>query len=314
MPRLSKWAGILASLSLSAGALRGQNVYLVNQPPDGPSNGTVSVYNAATGATITTSLISGLDYPQGLALSGTNLWVVTGSQLNDYNATTGAPLKSISVSDEAMGLALSGSLLYLVDYNAGTQTSTIAEYNAITGGTVSATLVSGLANAFGIAASGNSLFVTNFSTPQSGAVLEYNASTGQMTGSFGQEMDEPQGVAVSGSYLYVTTITGALGRFNTTTGAGSTLANGPGALEELAVSGSDIYVGSYPPNLTGGELSEYSAVTGALLHASLPTDGSVQYPSYIVVSPVPEPGAWWAGLVGFLAMGGFWRMRSARGS
>ena len=111
-------------------------------------SGTVGEYNATTGATINSSLVSGLSSPVGIAVSGANLWVTYGNTIGEYNATTGAPVNASLVSglNSPRGLSEYAGNLFVVN----NQNGTIGEYNAITGATVSASLVSGLNGPYGI--------------------------------------------------------------------------------------------------------------------------------------------------------------------
>ena len=64
-------------------------------------NNTIGEYNATTGATINSSFIfSGLNSPQGIAISGGNLFVTNflNSTIGEYNATTGATINSSFIS------------------------------------------------------------------------------------------------------------------------------------------------------------------------------------------------------------------------
>jgi hypothetical protein len=74
-------------------------------------NGTIGEYNATTGATINSALVSGLDGAEGLASFGGNLFVanVDGNTVGEYT-TSGATVNSafISSSGGPYGLAFSG--------------------------------------------------------------------------------------------------------------------------------------------------------------------------------------------------------------
>src|SRR5450759_1108227 len=109
------FAVLLGLLSMNAAHAQ---IFVVNTSAD-----TIGEYTNS-GATVNASLVSGLNEPLGIAVSGSNLFVTNG-----YGGTTGA--------------------------------GTIGEYNAITGATVNASLVSGLNYPVGIAVSGSNLFVTS---------------------------------------------------------------------------------------------------------------------------------------------------------
>ena len=131
--------------TLLAGQAHGQ-IFVTNS-----TSGTVGEYDAATGATINSALVSGLNGPTGIAVSGGNLWVGNyfAGTIGEYNATTGATVNASLVSglSHPFGIAVSGGNLFVTDYSNGS----IGEYDATTGATINASLVSGLNQPFGIA-------------------------------------------------------------------------------------------------------------------------------------------------------------------
>jgi hypothetical protein len=162
----------------------GGQIYVANIWTDNPNiGGAIGKYNATTGATINDALVSGLSpYPQGIAVSGGNLFVtITGTRTNGiynpgsgsigvYNATTGATVNAALVTglDGPLDIAVFGGNLLVLNNGSGS----IGEYNATTGATVNAALVTGL-NSLGFAVSGGNLFVVN-----NGTIGVYNATTG----------------------------------------------------------------------------------------------------------------------------------------
>lgn len=120
------------------------------------NNNTIAEYNAATGAAINSSLVSGLGLPEGIAISGNNLFIAsdkTGTPgvgvIGEYNATTGAAINSSLVSVPGFGssqslsldIAVSGNVLYVANQGSGA----IGDYDATTGAAIgSGTLISGL--------------------------------------------------------------------------------------------------------------------------------------------------------------------------
>src|SRR6266496_2660730 len=119
--------------TLLAGQAHGQ-IFVTNE-----ASGTVGEYDAATGATINSALVSGLNAPAGIAVSGGNLWVVQpfAGTIGEYNATTGATVNASLVSGlvgNSYFMALSGGNLFVTSYNEGT----IGEYDATTGSTINA--------------------------------------------------------------------------------------------------------------------------------------------------------------------------------
>src|SRR5271166_631185 len=83
-----------------------------NFSPTAPVNTTVGEYNAATGAVINATLITGIGLAQNsVAVSGNNLFLGNGGipgTVSEYNATTGAVINAnfITGVSEAQGLAL----------------------------------------------------------------------------------------------------------------------------------------------------------------------------------------------------------------
>jgi len=110
-------------------------------------NGGVGKYNATTGAVINANFVTGLSQPQGLALSGNNLFVATnnnGGTVGEYNATTGATINAnfITGLNGPIGLALSGNHLFVTNQFTGT----VGEYDATTGAVVNANFITGLSD------------------------------------------------------------------------------------------------------------------------------------------------------------------------
>ena len=84
-----------------------------------------------------------------MAVSGSNLFVVdsfSGGTVGEYT-TAGATVNASLISglNAPIGIAVSGSNLFVTNYNAGT----IGEYTT-SGATVNASLITGLSNPFGI--------------------------------------------------------------------------------------------------------------------------------------------------------------------
>ena len=153
-------------------AVSGSDLYVTGvNLATGPSAGKIGKYNAITGAPINASLVSGLEAPFGIAVSGSTLFVTdigsSGSNgtVGEYDANTGATINAALVSGlhSPIGVAVSGSDLFVVNNKGplgGKHTGSIGKYNAITGATINAALVPNLSYADCIAVSGSSLFVT----------------------------------------------------------------------------------------------------------------------------------------------------------
>jgi len=115
-------------------------------------NGTIGEYTTS-GGTVSASLISGLNYPYGIAVSGSNLFVANpfNNTIGEYTTSGGMVTPSlISGLIAPTGIAVSGSNLFVASQNIGSFDATIGEYTT-SGGTVNASLISGLTTAYGIA-------------------------------------------------------------------------------------------------------------------------------------------------------------------
>ena len=147
-------------------------IYVANAGGGSPGSGTIGEYTTA-GATVNASLVSGLNYPLGLAVSGGNLFVAgLGDTIGEYT-TAGATVNATLVSglNAPIGLAISGGNIFVANYLGGT----IGEYTTA-GATVNASLVSGLNGPHGLAVSGGDIFVANCSDYVSG-----NGTIGEYT-------------------------------------------------------------------------------------------------------------------------------------
>ena len=92
-----------------------------------------------------------------LATSGNDLYVLNGSAINEYDATTGQMVSGFSLTGVAdtgvtgvTGLAVYGGDLYTLDFSTGT----VAEYDAVTGALINSALITGLVGAESIAVGG----------------------------------------------------------------------------------------------------------------------------------------------------------------
>jgi hypothetical protein len=158
---ITRSAASIAALSvLLLGCLRAhaQTVYVADQA------GTIGEYNGSTGAPINASLVSGLNNPTALALSGRDLYVVNNGAgtIGEYDATTGAPINTFLpsglIGPTITGIAVSGGNLYVASESG--PFGQVGEYYASTGAVVNATLITGLFHIEGgMAVSGGSLYV-----------------------------------------------------------------------------------------------------------------------------------------------------------
>jgi uncharacterized repeat protein (TIGR01451 family) len=230
----------------SAVVVSGGDLFVVN-------GNTIGQYNATTGATINASLVTGLVYAAEIAVSGGDLFVTNNQvgTIGEYNATTGATINASLVSGltNPGAIAVSGGDLFVTS-NSGT----IGEYDATTGATINASLVSGLSGVSGIAVSGGDLFVAS-SFPgvddysnASGTIGQYNATTGAtINASLITGLSYPGEIEVSGGNLYVGS-NDSIGEY-TLTGATINAALVAGSVNAFAVSGSNVLVAHFEPQI-----------------------------------------------------------------
>jgi hypothetical protein len=190
---------------------------------------TVGEYNATAGAAVNPLLIAGIDPPQGLAVSKNALYISSSNTVGEYNPATGAAIDAAFISLRVPeGLAISGNNLYVL-YVSGTNSlgstrpaSFVSEYNATTGVVINPALVTGLVEPKGLAISGNNLYV---GSAFSDTVGQYNATTGTaIKTSLITAVNPPQGLAISDSRLYVLYLSGTyagsyVGEYDAATGA-----------------------------------------------------------------------------------------------
>jgi len=300
-------AAVTVVLLAAPAISQAQNLYVTNGETD-----SVGEYNATTGATINTSLISVLPNPGGLAISGNDLYVGVNGMVAEFDATTGAPIAGFTTIRGlgsggglglGLGLAISGSDLYVAG------SSTVGVYNAKTGAAIHASLISGLDSIGGIAISGNSLYVVNAGNDTMG---EYDATTGAPIAGFTSpiQLSDPVSIAVSGNDLFVANWGISLSEYNATTGAmmnASFIPETPGlnstTVNMVAVSGNDLYVGT-----AGSQVWVYDATTGAAIAGFTSPSGLYSLTS-LAVSPVPEPGPWALVAGGVVLLGTMQRFR-----
>jgi hypothetical protein len=115
--------------------------------------GTIGEYDASTGAPINPALVTGLDYPTVVAVSGSKLFVVT---LGDFLVGTvgayaldGTPINRSLISglDSPTDIAEFDGKLYIANSGAGK----VGEFDAVTGATINDDLITGLRGVSAIA-------------------------------------------------------------------------------------------------------------------------------------------------------------------
>jgi uncharacterized delta-60 repeat protein len=233
------------------------------------SSNTVGEYDA-TGTAINPSLITGLNGPFDIAVSGSDLFVTNngGTTLGEYT-TSGVVVNShlITGLDFPSGVVASGSDLFVVNQGNGSAgTGSIGEYT-LSGTTVNALLIPGLSDPGGIAISGSNLFVVQDSI---GTIAEYTTAGATVNTALITALNDPNGIAVSGSDLFVSSYSdNSVGEYTTSgTTVNSSLIsdlNGPTC---VTVSGSDLLVTNYQ----GGTVGEYFT-SGPAINPSLISSG-----------------------------------------
>ena len=232
--------------------------------------GTVGEYTTS-GGVVNASLVSWLNKPDGIAVSGSNLFVADpagNGTIGEYT-TSGAVVNASLVSglNCPTGIAVSGSNLFVANQEGN---GTIGEYTT-SGAVVNASLVSGLSEPYGIAVFGSNLFVANLGN---GTISEYTTSGAVVNASLVSGLNGPTGIAVSGSNLFVANLgNGTISEY-TTSGAtvNTSLVSGLSEPYGIAVSGSNLFVA----NLGNGTISEYTT-SGATVNTSLVSGLSEPY-------------------------------------
>jgi len=119
--------------------------------------------------------------------------------VTEYNATTGAMGFTISSGiDEPDSLALSGSNLYVLNQQGGTPagTGTVTEYDATTGAS-GFTINTDVAGMLDLASIGNNLYALNNTGSTVNTIIDYNATTGASILTVSSGLDDPRAIAVS---------------------------------------------------------------------------------------------------------------------
>jgi len=143
------FSGLVTAAALCAmpGTTTGAQIFETNRGTTS-ENGTIGEYTTS-GATVNAALVSGLNDPLGIAVSGGNLFVGNAGNctIGEYT-TSGTTVNVALVSglNQPSGIAVSGGNLFVTN-----GPGTIGEYNATTGATVNASLISGLNRPVGIA-------------------------------------------------------------------------------------------------------------------------------------------------------------------
>lgn len=265
VPPLAKLILICFALEAFAGTVQAQ-LYVTNV-----EKGTICEYDATTGALINDSFVSGLANPRGLAYADGYLYVVNSGRrmVGKYDAKTGELINDALVTglDFPEAIAVSGHNLFVTSMD-GMGTGRVGKYDAVTGAEIHYELVAKLQSPLGLAVWGDHLFVAN--GPSLGVIGEYDATTGvTLHESFIRGVGDPGPLAQSENYLWVLHGTGAVTKHSCDSGENVMglmfpLVSGLDYPSAIAVSGDDLFIGSF----RAGTIGKYNASTGAVINAS----------------------------------------------
>ncbi len=241
---IEKCCGIIFALAcILAATLKAQDLYVVNN-----GSNKIGEYRL-DGSTVNASLISGLNYPQGIAISGTNLFVSSyGNGTIGKYTTSGTVVNASLISglDYPQGIAISGTNLFVANYG----NDTIGEYTT-SGTVVNASLISGFDSPSGIAISGTNLFIPN---SEGTTVGEYTTSGATVSAALISVVGgSPSGIAILGSDLFVVNVngTGTIGEYTT---SGATVNASLGSIPNLGTP-AFVAISPSPPVLSLGGFS-----------------------------------------------------------
>jgi hypothetical protein len=194
--------GINGMGNCTAIAISGNDMFVAN------AAGTVGEYTLS-GATVNASLITGLYLPEGIVVSGTNLFVAGANSdtVGEYT-TSGQTINASLISglSDPAGLAISGTNLFVVSGSAdGDAGGVVGEYTT-SGVPENTNLIIGLTDPYGIAISGNDVFVagdTGGLYGGTGCVGEYTTCGRTVNADLISGLDAPTGIAILGTNLFV---------------------------------------------------------------------------------------------------------------
>ena len=257
----------------------------------------VGQFNAQTGAAISPALVSGMNYPRNLVVSGNTLYVTnfvdssTGQgSVGVFDATTGVPINAGLVPNlyRPAGLALSGNVLFVSFAYSGR----IGTYDAASGAPLNASFISGLTlgRPHFITLAGNRLYVSG----NTGTVAVFDATTGAaINASLVTGLGGALGVAVAGNSLFVADPTnGTVGQYDAITGAAirADFLSGLNYPAGLAVSGNTLFVANAANGVGVGSIGAFDVTTGVAINPALVS--GVYSPWGIAVASIPEPSSY----------------------
>lgn len=246
----------------------------------------IAAYNF-DGTLINPTFITGVTNPQGIAVSGSNIFV--GNQtapgtIAEYNLDGTAVNTSLISGVNPAGIAINGTNIYVA--NAGAY-ATVGEYN-LDGTPVNPSLITGVTAANGIAISGTNLFVANHSS--GGVIGKYTLDGTVVNAALISGLLNPAGIAISGTNLYVVDFGfGKVGKY----GLDGTIVNTklisvtlPVLLNGIAINGGKLYV-LYSSGVVNGSVGEYN-LDGTVINSSFISGLSNGLNYGISFTPPPE--------------------------
>jgi hypothetical protein len=200
-----------------------------------PFTGGVSEYSLS-GQVINYNLVTGLNDPGNLAVSGGDLFILMGSSVSEYT-TSGALVNAnlITGLTSPYGIATSGGNIFITGDQGG---GNISEYTT-SGTLVNGNLVPGVIDPGAIAISGNELFVIAGTAGGGPVIGEYTIGGATINASL-ISIAAGDGLAVSGNNLFVTNFAtgnndGTLTEYNLVgTPVGATVVSGVNKMYNVA--------------------------------------------------------------------------------
>jgi hypothetical protein len=289
--------------------------------------GKVEAYDF-NGQTINSSLLSGLDSPLGIAVSGSDLFVSHANQgrIGLYTTSGGTTNASFITGLNLVGdIAVDGGFLYAF-YLASNGEGRIGKFNAFDGSVVNADLVNPTGQwavppvtglpARAIEVAGGNLFVLNWNWEQgSGWIGKYNLDGTPVNDFLITGLYEPRGLAASGSHLYVTdwSRVGKYGLDGTVVDA--SLITGLEATGGIVATETQLLVTSnqFPNGYVGAYDFDGSVIRQKFLGGSMHAPGGIAVALPDPPTPVPDSGTT-ASLIGIAlaSLAAFYRRHTRR--